>query len=108
MKLSKYVALIVCTSLFCGCDKNNIPNDNDDNLDSGSDVTISCGDGKDLLEVGYWTEEHELNVRSSSEWELVISDNIWVEFWNEGKNVWEKTSKLKGSGNVIVKLKNYS
>lgn len=107
MKFSKFITLLIFTSIFCGCEKNDIPDDSntDDNLDNVSDVTISCGDGDNFLEVGYWTEEHELNVTSSSEWELVIPNNIWIEFWNEKKNAWENIYKLNGSGDAVVKLK---
>lgn len=104
MTFNKFLALFICASLFCGCEKNDVT-DTDINDDSSFDISINTTDGKDFLETSFWTEEHELKITSSTDWELTLVENNWVEFWNQKTNAWENISKLNGNGNMTVKIR---
>lgn len=89
--------------LFVNCSRENLNNTTDDIEDKIPSIELTVD--KELIEAGYWTEEHEFKISASGTWELLLSNNNWIEIWDEKEKKWNNLYKLEGEGDAVIKLK---
>lgn len=103
MKYNRIIVLLFFSLFIWSCSKENL--DNADNEVEENTPSVSLETDKGIIEAGYSTEEHEFKISASGAWELLISNNNWIELWNEEEKKWENSNKLNGNGDSVIKFR---